>query len=229
MQVVVIGMGRYGNSLAIQLSTAGVKVVAVDLNAERVDAIRDHVAVAVRLDSTDESELREQRIERVDVAVVAIGAHFESSALTTALLKKLGVKRVIARATSMLRGRILRLVGADEIVSPEEEAARHTAHRILRPALADYLKLTAARSVVEVIAPSTFDGKTLLDLDLRRRYNVQILGIKRKVLADDGEEAREQVIDTPDAREPLQAGDGLIGIGRDEDLARFVKSIEAER
>ena len=231
MKCAVIGLGRFGRSLAYQLRQAGAEVIAIDLDAHAVDEAKDQVSVAVALDSTTEEELIAQGVGEVDVAVVAIGTQFESAALTTALLKKLGVKRVIARATSPLRGRILKLIGADEVVSPEEEAARETAHRILRPALADFLKLTAARSVVEVIAPPTFTGKTLKELELRKQYHVQVLGIKRRQPKGDPRLGlwEEIIIDTPDAHEPLRAGDAFIAVGNDTDLGRFVSELEKER
>ena len=231
MKCAVIGLGRFGKSFALQLRQAGAEVIAIDVDARAADEAKDQVSVAVALDSTSEEELVAQGVGEVDAAVVAIGTQLESAALTTALLKKLGVKRVIARSTSPLRGRILKLIGADEMVSPQEEAARETAHRILRPALADFLKLTAARSVAEVIAPPTSKGKTLKELKLRRHYHGQVLGIKRRQPKGDPRlaESEEVILDTPDHHEPLHAGDAFVAVGNDTDLERFVRELEKQR
>lgn len=221
-KVVVIGLGRFGSSLALQLHDGGAEVVAMDPDGQRVAAIRDRVTVAIQVDASRENELRAHDVPGMDVGVVAIGTHFESAVLITDLLKKLGVPRVIARVTSPERGRILRLVGADELVSPEEEAARGTTGRILRPALSDYLRLTASRSVVELTVPAHFVGKTLKELDLRRRFHVTILGIKHRmeVLDEVGD------IGAPNPDVPLRVGDLLIAVGFDSDLVEFVRVAE---
>jgi len=221
MKVVIVGLGRFGSSLARQLHEAGVEVMALDRSAARVAALRDHSTVAVELDATDEDELRAQGVAEVDVAVVAIGSNFEGAVILTDLLGKLGIKRIIARSTSAERGHILKLVGAHATVSPEEEAARETSRGILRPALADYLRLTSKLSVAELVIPGRFAGQTLAELDVRKRFGVQVLAIK---VANDSDDVR--VVEEPRPDRALVEGDTLVILGKDERLARFLAAAE---
>lgn len=228
MRCVVVGLGTFGRSLAAGLQAGGVDVIAIDSDPALVEEIKDQVSVAVRLDATDEEELAGQRIGSADVGVVAVGEDFESAALSTALLKKLGVPRVIARATTPLRARLLKLIGADETVTPEEEAARELVQRVLRPALVDYLKLTTAQSMIEVTAPLKYNGKSLAELNLRDRFRVNVVAIKhRKPIGDPREDAHEEfLIDMPAGGEVVKKGDVLVVMGRDDDLSKLLHDIQ---
>ncbi len=229
MRCLVIGLGTFGQSLAAGLQSGGMDVIAADANALLVDDIKDKVAAAVRMDATNEEEIKSQRIATIDVAVVAVGEDFETAVLSTALLKKLGVPRVIARATNPVRARILKLIGADETITPEEEAARELIQKILRPALIDYLKLTKVQSIVEVVAPLKYHGKSLAELNLRERFRVHVVAIKhRKPVGNLREEQFEEfLIDPPSAKDVVHKGDALIVMGRDDDLARLLSDAQS--
>ena len=138
---VVIGLGRYGSRLAVNLARAGAEVIAIDRNREVVEEMRDRVTLAVAMDSTDEQALRLQGVDKVGVAVVAIGHDFEANALTTVLLKHIGVKRVISRAGNPMQVRILSRIGADSVVNPEDETADRWSHKLLAPYLIDHIEL----------------------------------------------------------------------------------------
>ena len=205
----ILGLGQFGRTLATSLAEAGFEVIAVDANRERIESIRDAVTVAVRMDSTEPAALRAQGIDKVDVAVVCMGTNFEANTLTTLLLKQMGVPHIIARATTPERGRILSLIGANEVVSPEEETAKAVARRLVQPNILDYIALGPHHSVVEVKAPKSFWGKTLAELDLRKRYRVNIIAVKR------GGEA----LPFPGPEDVIQEGDSLVAAGARKDLA----------
>lgn len=132
MKVAVVGLGLFGRELAVNLSKAGAEVVAVDIDAERIDDVRDDVSVAVCLDATDEKELVAQGLDKVDVLVASIGNDFEANQLLVVLAKELGVPRILARAPSPGHARILKLLGAHEVVLPEIEMAGRTARALLQ-------------------------------------------------------------------------------------------------
>ncbi len=211
----VIGLGRFGHRLAARLAEGGAEVIAIDARRDLVEAIRDQVTVAVCLDSTDEDALRAQGVDRVDVAVVGIGANFEANALTTVLLRQIGVPRVISRATTDVRAEILAKIGADEVVNPERETADRWSERLLAPNIMERIELAKGFSLTQLPAPRSFAGKTLEDLAVRRKYKVNVVAIRRAVpSAPEGEPPR--VVSVPGPDSTIQEGDVLFVIGSDE-------------
>lgn len=179
-RVVVIGMGLFGKEVAFSLAVRGYSVLAIDKNAELIESIKDRVAQALVLDTTNEAALYEARVDKVATAVNAIGAqHIEDSIMTTALLRQLEVPRIIARASNPLHERILRQVGATEVMNPEQDMARKLAHQISRPGIREILSLAEGVCVADVPVPPSFVGKTLSDLDVRRNYGVTVIGVQR--------------------------------------------------
>ena len=218
----VIGMGRFGRRLAMMLAQAGAEVVAIDRRRDLIEQVRDHVSLAVALDSTNEDALRAQGIDKVDVAVVGIGTDFEAAALTTVILKQLGVARVISRATSEVRGQVLGRIGADDIVNPEQESAEKWASRLLAPSIIERLELAEGFSLVQVPVPPSFYGKTLEQLAIRRKYRVNVVAIRRRLeQADEEGKPRHFVITVPMADSTIQEGDVLVIIGSDEAISSF--------
>jgi trk system potassium uptake protein TrkA len=218
----IIGLGRFGRRLARMLSEAGAEVIAIDRSEEIIEMIRDEVTVAVALDATDERALVSQGVDKVDVAVVGIGADFEASVLTTVILKQLGVPRVVTRATTTTRGEILRRVGADELVNPERESAYRWAHRLLGPTVIEQIPLAEGYSLVQIPAPAPWQGKSLAELDVRRRYNVNIVAIRRQPDAAEAlaaEQPSRPNFSVPLPHDKLDAQDILVVIGTDEDIA----------
>jgi len=219
----VIGLGRFGMRLATLLTEAGAEVIAVDRNRELVEDIRDAVSLAVCLDSTEEHAIRAQGIDKVDVAVVGIGADFEDAALTTAILKQMGVRRVISRAASEIRAQILKRIGADDIVNPEKESAERWCGRLLSPEIMARIELAEGYSLVQVAAPESFHGKTLEELAVRKKYRVNIVAIRRTVVAEAGQSTavRHRVISVPMADTVIEPTDVLVLIGADEAIEAF--------
>ena len=222
----VIGLGRFGMRLAMQLADAGAEVIAIDRDPEIVEEIKDRVALAVSLDATDEQALLAQGIDKVDAAIVGIGVDFEESVLSTVILKQIGVKRVISRATTSVRGQILSRVGADDIVNPERESADRWCNRLLAPAVLERTVLGEGHSLVQVQAPASFHDKTLADLAVGTRYKVLVVAIRRTTehTAPDGAATSCQtVISAPGPTSAVRAGDVLVLIGNDDAIARFPK------
>ncbi len=224
MKCVVIGLGRFGSALARELEKGGAQVIAINREKDAVDEIRDAVTVAVSMDATDEEALRAQGVEGADIGVVATGEDFEATVVATALLKLLGVKRVLARAANPLRARILRLAGADDIFSPEDEAARYIASEILSPNLGEYVRVSLSQSVMEIKAPASVVGKTLADLDLSKRYGSHVLGVKRyKASADPRREDEEALSEVPGGGYIVKEGDVFVLLGRDSALNKLAR------
>ena len=216
----IIGLGRFGKRLAMLLADAGAEVIAVDIDRDVVESLRDDVTLAVRLNSTNSEALRSQGIDKVDVAVVGMGDAFEDNVMTTVLLKQLGVRRVISRATSQIRGDILRQVGADDVVNPERESAHRWFNLLLAPAIVTQFELGEGYSLAQVVASESFYGKTLAELQLRQKHNVTVVAIQRK--ASEGEqEDREPFITLPMGDTVIESGDLLLLVGNDEAMRAF--------
>ncbi len=218
----VIGLGRFGEKLAQLLAQRGVEVIGIDSDEAIVQRIRDDVTLAITLDSTDEQALLAQGIDKVDCAVVGIGTDFEANMLTVTILKKIGVPRVISRAGSGMRGRILERIGCDEIAWPEDESARRWANRLTMPQFESLVELDDETSLVQVPVPKSFVHRTLRELDIRRKYRLNVVGIRRQEPSKD-ESARDgrRFIGVADPDEPLQPGDMLVLIGGNENLSEL--------
>lgn len=220
----VIGLGRFGQQLARALTAAEAEVIAIDRDAKLVEALRDEVTLAVRLDSTDAEALRAQGVDEVDVAVVGIGMDFESAALTVATLKQLGVGRIIARGERDVQARILTSVGADAIAAPERESALRWANRLTLPNLKQYLELGPGHAMVYATAPAAWHHKTLADLQLRNEYGVNLVAVQRRVTVakgTGGTGSPAPVIVLPLAETTIIPGDVLILVGSDEALSQL--------
>ncbi len=220
----VIGLGRFGSRLATNLAQTGVEVIAIDRDREIVEELRDQVTLAIALDATDEQALKIQGIDQVDCAVVGIGQNFEANALATALLKSLRVRRVVARARNRMQARILQRIGADGVVSPEDESADRWSHRLLAPYLIEHIEIGAGYALVQVRPPEAWVGRTLVELDVRSKHNVTIVAIKRRVASatETGSESYdEQVVDLPQPTSRLAADDTLVIAGFDEDIRKL--------
>ncbi len=213
----VIGLGRFGSRLAITLTRSGAEVIAMDRNPRLVEEFRDEVTLAVRLDSTSEDALRAQGMQKVDAAIVAIGEDFESSALTVALLKGLGVSCIYARAETPVQARILEKIGADAIINPESEAAARWAHRLMLPNLRQYVELGEGHSLIHTVAPVVFHGKSPFELGLRAKYGVNLVAIQRG--PGSSKSAQGKVVYVPTADTRIEPGDVLILVGSNKSLA----------
>ena len=209
--VAVLGLGRFGQALARELTRLGHEVLAIDSNEQVVQELADEVTHAVEADVTDAEALQELGLADFDTAIVAISSHLEASVLATVLLKRLGVKRILAKAANELHGSILEQVGASRVVYPEHETGVRVAHSFAAPGVRDYLDVAPGYGIARVSVFEGWIGKSLGVLDLRGTCGASVLAL-----------AREGTVTLhPDSSEVLRANDQLIVAGRDEDLERL--------
>jgi len=214
-QFAVIGLGRFGNSLAQTLARLGVEVLAVDQDEDKVKAVAPLVTQAVQADATDEAVLRELGIKNFDVVVVAISA-FEASLLVTLYLKQIGVKKVVVKAGSDVHGKILEKVGADTIVFPEKDMGERVAYSLVSGSVIDYIELSEDYGVIEIAVTGGLVGRTLRNLNLRNRMGFNVMAIKR--------DTNVSIYLDPD--EPLREGDVLVAIGPNEGVHKLNEILE---
>jgi trk system potassium uptake protein TrkA len=219
---VVIGLGRFGRKLAIALAMSGAEVIAIDREREIIEDIRDQVSHAVRLDSTDADAMMAQGVNKADVAIVGMGERgraFESAILTVVNLKQMGVPQIYARAENLTAGQVFSAVGATDVIYPEIETAQRWAYRLIAPHIEEKIDFAPGYSLARVKAPAGFEGKTVMDLQLRQRYNVNLVAIKRS--EENVKDDEERVINVPMPETVVYADDILMIAGSDFDLARL--------
>ena len=176
--VLLIGMGRFGRHIAMKLNDLNCQVMAVDCNEDRVNAVASFVTNALIGDSTNEEFLSSLGIRNFDACIVAIGDDFQNSLETASLLKDLGAKKVIARAARGVQEKFLLRNGADEVVYPEKQLASWTAIRCTSEHILDYIELDSDYSIFELSVPPHWNGSTIIQLDIRKKYGINILGIR---------------------------------------------------
>ena len=211
----VIGLGRFGSRLATNLAAAGQEVIAIDKSRRIIEEIRDQVTLAVALDATDEQALLSQGIDQIEVAIVGIGGHFEAATLTTVVLKEIGVPCVISRAVTMTGAHIMKRIGADDVVNPEDESADRWAVKLANPWFLARFELDEGHSIVEIKTPASWSGQSLLDLNLRSQLGLQVVAIRSLINTD------RPALRLPIPNEPLSKDDVLILLGQDGALAKI--------
>lgn len=177
--VLLIGLGRFGKYIAMKLHELGHEVMGVDENEERVDDAMPYVTNGQIGDSTNEALLRSLGVKNYDVCIVTIGGDFQSSLETTCLLKELGAQKVVSRAEQDVQAKFLLRNGADEIIYPEKQLATWAAIRYSSDHILDYIELGDSCSIFEVSVPSAWVGKSVVEIDIRRKYNVNIIATKK--------------------------------------------------
>jgi trk system potassium uptake protein TrkA len=210
-QFAVIGLGRFGKSVAITLSRMGYEVLAIDGNQERVQGLSDEVTHVVQADTTDEETLKALGIRNFDVVVVAIGEDVQANTLTALLLKELGVPYIVAKARNTLHGKMLVKLGVDRVVFPERDMGQRVAHSLVATNVMEYIELSPNLTMVEVTTPRSLVGKTLAETDLRAKYKVNVVAIKRG----------EEVIVPPVPSEKILDEDILFVVGDTKGIHRL--------
>ncbi len=229
MIVAVIGLGTFGSKTAVRLHEKGAEVIAVDKNQGLVDKIKDKVTHAVSLDVTQEKSLRSINISDVDVAIVAIGDNIETSILAVAMLRKLGVGRVIARATDQLHEHVLNEIGASEIVKVEEEMGEIIASKIVAPHVLQRYNFAAGYSIVELKLGKEFEGKTLVESQIRQRYSLNIVALQKKIpyISEDGRPSyRIEINDSPLPMDVIEHDDVVVLVGSDKNFNKLFRDME---
>ncbi len=212
-QYVVIGCGRFGSSVARTLYNMGHDVLAIDSSKEIIQYISEEVTHAIQADATDENVLKSLGIRNFDVAIITIGSNIQASIMTTLMAKELGVKYVVAKAHSEIHAKLLFKIGADRVVFPERDMGIRVAHNLVSGNILDYIELSPEYSIIEITAPSEWIGKTLLDLNVRSKYGINVMAIKHD----------SQINISPTATDCIKDGDILVVIGRNKDLEKLEK------
>jgi len=210
-QFIVIGLGKFGQSVAKTLYQLGYDVLAVDDDETIVQEISDQVTHAVQMDATDEYSLRTLGIRNFDVAVVSIGTNVQSSIMVTLNLKEAGVKKVIAKGNNEMHARLLKKIGADRVILPEADMGVRVAHNLVSSNILDFIELSPDYSIVEISAPTQWQGKNIKDLDARAKYGINIMAIKTD----------SNINISPMATDIIGKNDILVVIGYIEDLAKI--------
>ena len=208
--ILLIGLGRYGTHVARELSELNHDVLAVDRNEERINGSMQYVTSAQIGDSTNEEFLRSLGVDNFDVCIVTIGKDFQSSLETTSLLKELGGKLVVSRASEDVQEKFLLRNGADEVVYPEKQLAKWTSIRYTAEHILDYVELDAEHSIFEVAIPEKWIGRKVGEIDIRRKYNINILATKVNGKMD--------LAVTPET--VLAANKTMLVFGEDKDLQK---------
>ncbi|TDT61044.1 potassium channel family protein [Fonticella tunisiensis] len=214
-QFVVIGLGRFGSSVAKTLYSLGNEVLVIDKDEEKVQEMADFATHAVQADATDEAALRSLGIRNFDVAVIAIGDDVQSSIMVTLLAKEYGIKYVIAKAQNELHAKVLYKIGADRVVFPEREMGVRVGHNLCSSNILEYIELSPDYSIMEVTPLEEWHGKSLSELNMRSKYGINIMAIKRG----------NDINISPTADDVLQEGDILVVVGATDDL----KNIERRK
>lgn len=213
----VIGLGSFGFSVAKRLYELNHDVIAIDLNKEMVQNIKDFSTQAIVADASDKDALASIGLQDTDVAVVSLGQKMDTSALVILYLKELGIKEIVVKALTLDHGKVLELLGATKIIYPERDMAIRTAERLSAPNILDQINFLEGYSVVELAAPRELWDKSLIEANVRANYGIAIVVIKRTTLAD----LPPKVIIAPHANERIREGDVLVIIGEDEKLNAF--------
>jgi trk system potassium uptake protein TrkA len=222
-QFAVIGLGRFGYSVAETLVKKGCEVLAIDRDETKIQAISESATFAVQCDATDERALKAVSTQNVDVAVVSIGEDIQASILIVQTLKEMGIKSIIAKAVTNTHGKILTNLGVNEVIYPERDAAIRLAHRLVSPKVLEYLELAPGYSIEEVTVPDKLSGLSLQEAKIRELYRLNVIGIKKKVTRMvKGRMVKDEVFNfTPANEDVVEKGDVLVVIGKEEDLDRF--------
>lgn len=206
---VVVGLGNFGYNVAIALTELGHQVLAIDSNNKKIEQIKDKVTQTVVADVRDKETLSEFISKDVDVAIVGLGDRMEASTLAVLYLKELGVKKIVVKVINDDHGQIMKSIGATDLIYPEKEVASSLAKRLTSPNLIEHVPLAPEYSIVEIAAPDNFIGKTLAELQLRTKYNVEVIAIK-DVISD-------TIHLVPRADIKVNPDSALIIIGKEKD------------
>jgi len=207
-QFIVIGLGRFGTSVAETLYSLGNDVLAVDSDEEVVQNISEKVTHAVQVDANDENSLRALGISNFDVAIISIGSDIQASILATLLVKEMGVKHIIAKANDSLHAKVLYKIGANRVIFPEKDMGVRVAHNLCSSNILDYIELSPDFSIAEIVTPKDWEGRNLKELNLRAAYGINVMAIKRN----------NEIDVSPSAEEVIRHEDVIVAIGGTQEL-----------
>ena len=211
----VIGLGKFGLSLAENLAREGKQVLAIDTDADKINAIADFVTHAVICDPTNEAVLREAGVQDYDCAVICMASNINDNILLTIMLKELGVKRVVTRAINEGHRKVLERIGADIIVFPEKDMGEKLAFKLSHASVTEFIEFHGYR-IVEIRVPASWNGKNLIELEIRRKYGVTVLAVN---------DAGGNVTVSPMPTRPFENGDLISVIGTEKDIDKLITQL----
>ncbi len=211
----IIGLGIFGQTLAKNLAATGHQVLVIDIDDDIINVMSDVVTNAVAGDPTNEAVLHAAGVADYDCAVVATAQNINDSVLTTILLKEIGVKQVIARARNERHGRVLEKVGADMVVFPEKDMGEKLVNILDRNNVLEYIEFSDSHSIVEITVPQSWVGKSLIDLDVRRRFGITVLAV--------GDSQTEEMNISPDPARKFNGSETVAILGENKDIDRITK------
>ncbi len=214
MEALVIGAGNFGRTVAVEMAAKKCEVVVIDNDAETLDDIKDNVGQVIVGDATDK-DLLDKFAKGMDIVIVALGGKIDASVLITHHLKELGVKRILAKATSEDHGKILKIVGAHQVIFPEKDEAVRLVRSIVFPDVLDLIRVSEQLGVVEIAAPEEFMGKAIGELELRKKYGIQILAVQNPL------SGQSEILPKPDY--VFRPDDIMVVLGIPDDLMKFEK------
>lgn len=214
-QFIVVGLGRFGTTVAETLTQLGHDVLAIDKDEQLIQDISDKVTHAVQIDATDEYALRTLGVRNFDVAIVTIGSNIQSSIMVTLLLREAGVKYIICKGQSELHKKVLEKIGADRVILPEKDMGIRVAHNLVSSNLLDFIELSPDYSVMEIQAPAAWVGKSLKDLHVRATYGINIMAIKEG----------DEINIAPGADDIIKEESVIVCIGSNETLETLEKYV----
>ncbi|OIO37910.1 MAG: hypothetical protein AUJ75_03490 [Candidatus Omnitrophica bacterium CG1_02_49_10] len=217
-QFAVIGCGRFGSGVLETLYTNGRQVLAIDVDEEIIQQVSEYATNAVTVDATDEKALRAVGIENVDCAIVGIGTNLEASIIITLTLKQIGVKEIIAKAVTPNHGMVLKMVGANKVIFPERDMGVRVANSLISSRIVDQIDISDEYGLVEITTPKDFFGKSLSQLDIRAKYGLNVIAIKKKP-EQEGQEPQTDI--APHANTVVSSGDTLVVIGTSESIEKM--------
>ncbi|APS39677.1 MULTISPECIES: TrkA family potassium uptake protein [Salegentibacter] len=228
MKYIIIGLGNFGASLAEKLTSMGNEVIGVDNNLDKVEAIKEKITHAISLDATDFNAVSNLPLEDTDIVIIGIGEDKGANIMATALMKQLHVKRLISRAVSPLQQMVLEAMGVEEIIHPEEETAERWSKKLNLEGVVDSFEVTGEYSIVESEIPKEFDGKTLDEIGLKKKYNIIVLTtIKYTEGKNEIGSAKtlSNVQGVATAKTELHYGDIMVLYGNNQDIKKLLKEI----
>lgn len=212
----VIGLGNFGFSLAKTLSEKGCEVLCIDQDMDKVQEIKDIVINSIQADATDEKVLKSTGMAEVDVAIISLGQNMEASILTAMILQDLGVKDIVVKVVSDMHAKVLKKLGISRVVFPEKDMGKRIAESLIAPRIIEHLELTENFGIEEVIPPDDFINKNIKDLQIRSKYGVTVLAIKRQT-----QSGKEELLVNPTGDDQINSGDVLIVIGHEDNLHKL--------
>lgn len=220
-QFAVIGLGRFGESVAKVLAKKGYQVLAIDVKEQITQGISDEVTQAVCLDATDEKALRSVGVDTVDVAIVGVGTNLEASILITLNLKEIGIKEIVCKAVNADHRKVLEKIGATKVIQPEREMGTRVANSLISTSVIEHIELSDESSIVELIPPKEFIGKNLREIDVRAAFGLNVIAVKRKIPSASKKEEAESVNVCPRAEDIINKGDILVVVGSNANIEKI--------